>query len=155
MTVAQSVVQTTIAGAYTAKTVNGTAVRTPLAQLKASLGLTASQKPYIMIFDTDAKKSHLAMDCVNAAADALNAKLVATLNVELGAKENNKWVTLSSGSAALVVGLPKDADLTKTHFVVCVQPGGVLTILEDQDTEASTVTFEVQAGIGTYAIIEQ
>lgn len=146
-------VKTTIAGAYAAKSVAGVAVTTPIANLKASLGLTGSQTPYIMIFDTDVKKSNLAMNCVNAAVEALGGNLVTTLNVDLGAKENGKWVALSNGSAGLVIGLPKTADTSKSYSVVCVQPGGVVTILQDQDSSPATVTFEVKAGLGTYGIV--
>lgn len=153
VTVGGSKVQTTVAGAYAAKSVAGVAVITPIANLKASLGLSGSQTPYIMVFDTDPKKSDLAMNCVNAAVDALGGSLVATLNVDLGAKENGKWVALSNGSAGLVIGLPKTADTSKTYSIVCVQPGGVVTILQDQDASPATVTFEVKAGLGTYGIV--
>lgn len=146
-------VKTTVAGVYAAKSVAGVAVTTPLANLKASLGLTGSQTPYIMVFDTDVKKSNLAMNCVNAAVEALGGNLVSTLNVNLGAKENGKWVSLSNGSAGLVIGLPKTADTSKNYSVVCVQPGGVVTILQDQDASPATVTFEVKAGLGTYGIV--
>lgn len=146
-------VRTTIAGAYAAKSVAGAAVITPVETLRANLGLSNAQTPYIIIFDTDAKKSNLAMNCVNAAVDALDGKIVSTLNVDLRAKENGKFVTLTNGSAGLVIGLPKNADTSKTYSVVCVQPGGVVTILQDQDDSPATVTFEVKAGLGTYGIV--
>lgn len=145
--------KTSVAGAYAAKSVQGIAVVTPLAAVKASLGLTGSQVPAITIYDTDLKKSSAAMASINAAADALGAKVIVSLNINLGAKDKGKWVTLSSGSVALTAGLPKNADITKTYSAILVQPGGVITIFEDQDTNPKTVTFEVKAGIGTYAIV--
>lgn len=153
VSVAGTSVRTSIAGVYAAQKVQGVAVVTPLAAVKTSLGLTGSQVPAIIIYDTDAKKSYRAMECVNAAAASINGTVVACLNIDLGAKENGKWVTLSSGSVGLVVGLPKGADTSKTYSVICVQPGGVVTILEDQDVNPATVTFEVQAGLGTYALV--
>lgn len=152
MKIAGTDVKTTIAGGYAAKKVEGVAVTTPMADVKAKLGLSAGQTPYVVVYDTDAKKSHLAMDCVNAAAESLGADFVAAINVDLGAKENGKFVSLANGSIAMVVGIPK-VDVTKTYYMVCVQPGGVVTILEDQDTNPETVTFAVQAGLGTYAIV--
>lgn len=147
-------VQTSIAGVYAAETVNGVAVTTPAVDLTAALGLTNGQKPAIIIYDTDQKKSSAAMVSVNAAIEALGGgELTAVLNVDLGAKQNGKWVTLSNGSVAMKAGLPKTADTTKTYSVICVQPGGATTILEDQDADPATVTFAVQAGLGTYAII--
>ena len=89
---------------------------------------------------------------VNAAAESIGAAFVAAINVDLGAKENGKFVSLKDGSIAMVVGIPK-VDVTKTYSMVCVQPGGVVTILEDQDANPKTVTFAVQAGLGTYAIV--
>ena len=147
-------VKTSIAGVYAAESLNGVAVTTPEAVLAAALGLTSGQKAAIIIYDTDQKKSTAAMVSVNAAIEALGgADLVSTLNIDLGAKQNGKWVTLSNGSVALKAGLPKTADTTKTYSVICVQPGGATTILEDQDTDPATVTFAVQAGLGTYAIV--
>lgn len=145
--------KTSLEGVYAAKSVQGIAVKTAFADVKAALGLTGTQKPVVIIYDTDAKKSSAAMVSVNAAAEALGAKVVSSLNIDLGAKEKGKWVTLKDGSVAVAAGLPKDADTSLTYSVVCVQPGGETTILEDQDTNANTVTFEVKAGLGTYAIV--
>ncbi len=152
MEIAGSKVKTSIAGGYAAKKVEGVAVTTPMADVKTKLGLKAGQTPYVIIYDTDAKKSHLAMDCVNAATESIGATFVAAINVDLGAKENGKFVSLKDGSIAMVVGIPK-VDVTKTYSMVCVQPGGVVTILDDLDTNPKTVTFEVKAGLGTYAIV--
>lgn len=153
ITVAGTTVRTTVAGAYDVKTVQGAAVTTPAANVSANLGLSSGQTPYIMVFDTNAKKSNLAMDCVNAAAEALKGTTVATLNVNLGAKQNGRLITLSQGSIGMVVGLPKNADTSKQYSIVCVQPGGAVTIFEDQDASPATVTFEVKAGLGTYGIV--
>jgi len=146
-------VKTTIAGAVVARSVQGVAVVSPLESIKASLGLKGNEIPYIMVFDTNAKKSPLAMECVNAVVTAMGGQYVTALNVELGAKSNGKFVSLSNGNAAMVTGLPKTADTSKTYSVICVQPKGVVTILEDQDTNPATVTFEIKAGLGTYAIV--
>lgn len=146
-------VKTTVAGVYAARTVQGCAITTDLATVKANLSLEAGQTPKVVIYDTDAKKSYLAIACVDAAAEALGANVVASLNIDLGAIQNGKWVTLSNGNVAMAVGLPKTADTTKVYSVVCVQPGGTVTVLEDQDANPNTVTFEIKAGLGTYAVV--
>ena len=146
-------VRTSLSGVYAAQKVRGCAVTTDLATVKANLGLKTGQNPKIVIYDTDAKKSDKAMACVNAAAEALGGTVVASLNIDLGAVEKGKWIELKDGSVAMAVGLPKDADTTKTYSVICVQPGGVVTILEDKDTNPKTVTFDVKAGLGTYALV--
>lgn len=151
--VAGSNVKSTIAGAYAVKSLQGAAVTTPLADIKASLNLKDGQTPYIMAFDTDAKKSPLAMDCVNAAISTQGGTLITAINVDLGARENGRLVSLKNGSAALAVGLPKNADTDKTYYVVCVQPGGAISILKDQDSNPKTVTFEIRAGLSLYALV--
>lgn len=151
-TIGGSKVQTTVGGVYFTKAVAGVAVVTPLADVKASLGLTDSMTPHVILFDTDVKKSHLAMQCVNDAIAAYGGNFVTALNIDLGARQGGKRVSLSNGSAGLMIGLPKNADLTKTYYVVCVQPGGVVTVLEDADESPASVTFEIKAGLGTYAI---
>lgn len=145
--------ETSIGGVYAANSVDGTVIQTPKEEIKEALKLSGSQTPVILIYDTDVKKSTNAMVCVNAAVESIGGDLVSTMNIDLGAKEDGKWVTLQDGSVAMSAGLPKDADTTKTYSIVCVQPGGVITILEDQDQDPNTVTFPIQAGLGTYAIV--
>lgn len=148
------VVQTSVAGFYGAKTVEGCAINLSTEDIKAALNLGNGEKPAVVIYDTDQKKSSAAMASVNAAIEALGGgKMVASLNIDLGARKDGKWVELKDGSVAMKTGLPKDADTTKTYVVICVQPGGATTVLEDQDTNPATVTFAVQAGLGTYALV--
>lgn len=155
VTVGGAAVRSTIAGATIVKNLQGVAVITPMADIKASLGLTGRQTPYMIAYDTSAKKSPLAMKCVNAAIEAAGGTFITAINVDLCAKENGRIVKLSNGSAAMVAGLPKTANQNKSYYVVCVQPGGVITILQDQDTNPATVTFEIKAGLATYAIVAQ
>lgn len=152
VSVGGTLIKSSIAGASTVKSFQGVAVTTPAADLKANLGLKDGQTAFVMSFDTNAKKSPLAMSCINAAIESTGGNFVTAINVELGAKENGKFVSLKNGSAAMVAGLPKNVDTSKTFYVVCVQPGGIITILQDQDTNPKTVTFEIKAGLGTYAL---
>jgi hypothetical protein len=147
--------KTTIGGTIAATSVQGVAVKTALADVKTALGLTGKQTPVITVYDTDLTLSKKAVATAKAAATALGGSYVTALNVELGAKESGKFVTLKNGSVAMAAGLPKNADTTKTYSVVCVRPGGNIFILQDQDTDPTTVTFEVKAGTGTYALIAQ
>lgn len=156
--VAGSNVTTTIGGGYAAKSVQGAAVTTPLAEVRANLGLKNGQVPKITVYDTDPAKSPAAVACINATLDAMGLSedaVVATLNIDLYAKSGADYVALADGSVAMVTGLPKNADTTKTYSVICVQPGGVVNVFEDLDTNPKTVTFEVQAGIGTYALVAE
>lgn len=148
-------VRTSVAGVYAASSVLGTAVKTSVEDVKTSLGLEEGQTPVIIIYDVDAEKSVNAMASINVAADSMGADVVASLHIELGAKEKGEWITLSDGNVALVTGLPKDADTSLTYSVLCVQRGGIVTVLEDLDTNPETVTFAVNTGVGAYAIVAE
>lgn len=75
--VARFIVKTSVAGLYAAKEIQGAAITNLYADIKSKLQLSDSQTPYIMIFDTDTKKSNKAMDSINAAITALgNVKIV-------------------------------------------------------------------------------
>ena len=151
--VAGSEVRTSIGGVYAAESVRGTAVTTSAADVRTSLGLKDGQKPVIIIYDVDEKKSVNAMASINTAADAMQADVVACLHIELGAKEHGSWVALSDGSIALKAGRPKNADKSLTYSVLCVQPGGEITVYEDMDNDPNTVTTPVKAGVNAYAIV--
>lgn len=153
MNVAGTEVKTSVAGVYDVATVRGAAVTMSTEEVKESLGLSENQKPTIFVYDVDAKKSVNAMASINAAAEATGTNVVACIQVELGVKENGKWVDLEDGSVALMTGLPRNADTSLTYSVICVQEGGVITVLEDLDTDPNTVTFAVNAGLGAYAIV--
>jgi hypothetical protein len=155
ISVGGSAVATSIGGVYGAMSVEGTAITTDVDTVKANLGLTPNQTPVIIIYDTDATKSVNAMSCVDAAVEAMGGTFVTALDVNIGARTDGQWVDLTNGSVAMKAGLPKDADPSKTYSIVCVQTGGVVTVLEDKDTNPNTVTFDVQAGLGLYAIVAQ
>lgn len=146
-------VVTTVAGVYAAQTVQGAAITVPTADIKAALNLGTGQSPKVVMYDTDPAKSTAAMACVNAAAEVLGAEVLACLNIDLSAVQGGKRVELADGSVGMAVGLPKGADASKTYSIVCVRPGGATETFEDQDTNPKTVTFPVQAGLGTYAIV--
>lgn len=153
VSVAGTEIKTSVGGVYGATGVLGTAVSTSEADVRAALGLTQEQTPAIIIYDVDPNKSVNAMASIHAAADAMGADITACLYIELGAREDGKWVTLSDGNIAFVAGLPRSADTSLTYSVLCVQEGGVITVLEDLDTDPDTVTFAVNAGLGAYAIV--
>ncbi|MDE5804391.1 MAG: hypothetical protein K2I22_15910 [Lachnospiraceae bacterium] len=153
ISVAGTEIKTSVAGVYGAMSVSGTAVSTSAEDVKTALALTEEQTPAIVIYDVDPKKSVNAMASIHAGAEATGTEIVACLHIELGARESGKWITLSDGNVALVAGLPKSADTSLTYLVLCVQEGGVITVLEDLDTNPDTVTFAVEAGLGAYAIV--
>lgn len=147
-------VQTTVAGVYLANKVAGIAITTPVKELSEKLNLKDGQKAYVVAYDFDQKKSYNAMKSLSMAAEVLGADFVEAINVNLGAMQNGKFIKLEDGSVQMAVGIPKTAlDVNKTYSVIGVQSGGAITYYEDLDNDPQTVTFNVKAGLGAYAIV--
>ncbi len=147
----------TVKGLYAAKSVQGAVVLTPLAELKAAYGLDANQTPYLIMMDTDAKKSHLAMDSLNAAAAALGATMGPVVNINLGAMTAGKFAPLSADGTdvAFTIGLPTNfVQADANYAVICVRQGGAVSVLYDCDTDPNTVTFNMKGGLGCYAVVK-
>ena len=150
-------VKSNVAGTYLATSVNGTVVTTSQAAIAQGYGLTGAEKPYAKFMNMDAKKSYLAAAAIHAAAQAKGAVVGPMLNIELGKMSAGKYSLLPSEGAAirLSLGIPKSfAQADAAYAVVCVRPGGVVTILEDVDTNPNTVTFDTTGGAGAYAMIK-
>ena len=149
-------ITTTIKGAYLAKTINGFAVTTGAQDVVASYALKAGQTPYILVMDTDAKKSNNAMASLTAAAAALGAEMGPVINIDLGYRDHNMFYTLPTDGAkvAMTLGIPADfAQADATYAVIVVRYGGAIEVLEDLDADPATVSFETSAGLGCYAVV--
>ena len=152
--VAGDVNLTNVAGDYSAESVRGVAVTTPFEDVKAALGLTANQRPTVVIYDAEKKASPEAIACLEGAEQDAGATEVASLYFELGAKEDGKWLSqVTDATVTVKVGLPKTADRTKTYSVIRIEENGVITMLNDLDTNDKTVTFEATTGVGVYGIV--
>ena len=150
-------VKSSVNGVYVATSVNGTAITTSLANIANSYNLSSGEKPYARIYNMDVKKSSQAASVINQAAEAMGAAVGPYVNVELGKMGGGKFSLLPSDGAAVTLkfGIPKSfAQSGKTYAVVCVRPGGAVTILEDTDSNPDTVTFNTTGGQGAYAIIK-
>ena len=150
-------VTTTVQGVYLATCVSGTAITTSIADISGSYGLTAGEVPYARFYNMDAKKSYLAKAVIDNAAAAVGGTVGPCFNIEIGKKANGRFSLLSQegGKIAVKVGIPKSfVQDGKTFAVVCVRPGGTVSILQDTDTNPDTVTFETTGGQGAYAIIK-
>lgn len=150
-------VRSTISGVYCATKVDGVVITTELSSIIQGYGLTSNEKPYAMIWDLDPKKSYLAQQVIDLAAASQGAEVGPALNIELGKKSEGKYSLLSSDGSAirLAVGIPAGfAQDGKTFAVVRVRSGGVVTILQDLDSDPNTITFDTTGGSGAYAIIK-
>lgn len=150
-------VRSTVSGVYCATKVDGVAITTGLSSLTQGYGLTANEQPYAMVWDLDPKKSYLAQQVIDLAAASQDAEVGPALNIELGKKTGGKYSLLSSDGPdiRLAVGIPASfAQDGKTFAVVRVRSGGVVTILQDLDSDPNTITFDTTGGAGAYAIIK-
>ena len=157
VTVAGQKIVTTVEGAYLANTVDGIAVMTPADSIKGAYGLTASQKLYAIVMDTDQARSYNAMASLNAAAAALSATMGPVLNIDLGFKENGKYTSLptNGGEIMMTVAIPEEfQDAAASYAVVVVRTGGVITVLPDLDGNVETITFNTTGGLGCYALVK-
>lgn len=149
-------VKTTVAGVYLATSVNGCAVTTGLSTISSSYGLAAGERPYARFYNLEAKRSPLAKAAIDNAAASLNATVGPYVNIELGKMSGGKYSLLPSNGAEIEIklGIPKNfAQEGKTFAMICVRPGGAVSVLKDIDTDPNTITFNTTGGQGAYAII--
>lgn len=150
-------VNTTVSGVYLATAVNGSAVTTGLGTIAGSYGLAGDEKPYARFYNLEAKRSPLAHAAIADAAASLNAVVGPEINIELGKVKGGKYSLLSADGTEIEIklGIPKSfAQADKNFAVVCVRPGGKVTILQDKDNNPDTITFGTTGGQGAYAIIK-
>ncbi len=150
-------VKTSLRGVYLATCVNGVAISTSTANIASSYNLGAGETPYARVYNMDVKKSPLAAAAINQAAEALGAAVGPYINVELGFLKGGKFGLLPSDGAAITMsfGIPKSfVQDGKTYAVICVRPGGAVTVLPNTSTNPNVVTFTTTGGQGAYAIIK-
>ncbi len=147
--------KSTVQGVYIATSVNGTAITSGLAGITSGYGLAAGEVPYARFSNMDAKKSVLAKAVIDNAATALGATVGPCINIEIGKKAGGKFSLLSQDgeNITIKVGIPKAfAQSGKTFAMICVRPGGAVTVLQDTDSDPNTITFDTTGGQGAYAI---
>lgn len=150
-------IRSSISGVYLATAVNGSAVTTGLDAIAGAYGLSGDERPYARLYNLEAQRSPLAYAAIVDAAASLNAVVGPAINIELGKIKGGKYSLLSADGAEIEIklGIPKSfAQADKNFAVVCVRPGGKVTVLQDKDTNPETVTFDTTGGQGAYAIIK-
>lgn len=150
-------VKSSVPGVFLAKEIAGAAPTVSLADFKAAFSLTAGQTPYVVVADTNQKKSTAAMASLNAATAVLGAHMGPVLNIDLGAMTKGKFAQLPAGATVpFTIALPanfRGGDYT--YSVVGVQAGGVVTVYKDTDSNPNTVTFAIPGGLGCYAVVRK
>lgn len=145
-------VKSTVSGVYLATSVNGVAVTT----IADSYGLAKNEKAYVRAYNFDSKRSTAAKAVIDSAAASMGAEVGPVINFEFGKMADGKFSLLPSDGASfnVKVGIPKSfAKEGKTYAIVCVRPGGTVSIIKDADNDPNTVTFPTTAGQAAYALI--
>mgnify|MGYP000825956534 CR=1 FL=1 len=146
-------VRSQVGGVYVLKKGIGVAVNLPAATIALNYGLGAGERAFVKAFDMDVKKSNLAYQCMVDTAAAYGASIVGTINLELGKMSGGVYSLLPAGAEIPVSFSVPVAAQGRTVAVIRVQEGGVVTVLQDTDTNPATVTFNTTGGAGAYAII--
>lgn len=147
-------IKTTVAGAYLAKSVTGLAVTSSVADLKASLGLAANETPYLIAYDLTSKKNPASFAALDAAAASQNATVVAKFELDFAKRAGNKLTMLNGGKIPMLVGI-KVADFVAgaNYAVICVTPGGAVSVIPAAVVASGALGFEAVAGQAAYAVV--
>ncbi len=147
-------IKSQISGSYmlNGASIAGVAVRQGDDAIKAAAGLGKNEKPFMVAYDINAKKSPAAMKSINDAAAAYGATVLGAVNMDLGKMTNGKFSDLPAGVTVPVTLGVKNAN-GRTLKAVKVLPGGATQVLDDQDNDANTLTFDVTGGLAAYAVI--
>ena len=152
VTVAGTVIKSDVAGAYWVKTLAGVAVRQSSATIKTAAGLANNETPYVRAYDITRAKSPAAFASFDAAAAAVGGTVIGAVNIDLGKLAGRNFSSLDAGiKVPTTIGVANANG--RTLAVVKVVPGGATEILQDQDDNANTVTFDIQGGLAAYAVI--
>lgn len=149
-------VKSAVSGVYLATSVNGVAVTTGMTTIADSYGLAKNEKAYVRAYNFDSKRSTAAKAVIDSAAASMGAEVGPIINFEFGKMADGKFSLLPSDGASfnVKVGIPKSfAKEGKTYAIVCVRPGGAVSIIKDADNDPNTVTFPTTAGQAAYALI--
>lgn len=148
--------QSSIGGSYAATSVNGIAITTPAATVASNIGVGAGERAVVQTWDVTAKGSPAAMRSLEIAAGSVGAKLGPAVEICLNKRDKDgKFVALlgQGGRATTTIGIPSSFRGAGQYAVVRVISGGWFEILQDKDSNPDTVTIDIAAGNGAYAII--
>ncbi len=154
VSVAGSEMRTSIPGTYAARRIRGAAVTDAYVNAEARLGLRRGQTPYITVSDTEVREHPREMEQLGLIVDAMESdKVEAVLDISLEARKKGKSIRASHGSVYVTVGLSVRRAFEEAAYVICVRPDGELVVMRDVDSNPDTVTFDVRAGAGVYAVV--
>lgn len=147
-------IKTTVVGAYLAKSVTGLAVTSSVADLKASLGLAANETPYLIAYDLTSKKNPASFAALDAAAASQNATVIAKFELDFAKRAGSKLTMLNGGKIPMLVGIKASDFVAGANYaVICVTPGGAVSVIPAAVVASGALGFEAVAGQAAYAVV--
>lgn len=144
---------TSTVGAYSAASVKGVAVVTPMKDVNAALGLSGKSFGYVIA--RDSLRGPLAMAQVEKFVSASGVEMGSVLDILLGKTANGEPVSFLDkveGNVRFVVGIPDNFAGNYDYAMVRMESGGALTVLPDIDNDPTILTFESNAS-GLFAMV--
>ena len=149
-------IRSSISGVFLLEKGIGLATVTNSTAIASDYELDKEARPYVKAYDMDVKKSTLAKACMDATAEAFGARVFGYINFELGQMEAGKYSLLSGGKGIdAVISIPS-VNYTEgaTYAVICVQEGGVISILKDTNPDNNVIDVTLPAGHCALALVE-
>lgn len=151
-TIGGKVVKSTVPGSYQlGTTVKAVVFTQSLDGIKAAAGMTGTDRPYARVYESNAKKSPLALETANGAAAALGKTLLSDtgININIGKMSAGKFTSLTD-SVKTPVTVALKGDAAGATSVIAVGPKGVVVAIEATNDGAGNITFEAIGGQYTY-----
>ncbi|MBQ9990403.1 MAG: hypothetical protein IJP31_05605 [Lachnospiraceae bacterium] len=149
-------IKSSINGVFLLEKGIGVATVADSAAIAASYSLPNGARAYVKAYDMDVKRSNLAKACMDAAAAAYGAEAFGYINFELGMMQGGKYSLLSGGNGVdAVLSIPgKNLVAGANYGVICVQEGGVITILRDATPGDGVISVTLPAGRCALALVK-
>ncbi|SCY45730.1 hypothetical protein [Butyrivibrio sp. INlla14] len=149
------VIKSAVAGASTVTSFKGVAVKAnDSAIVAAGAAIAKGERAYVKSYDVTAKTSPAVYASFNGCAKALGGTVISAMNVDFGKMAGKKYSQLDPNvQVPVTVGIPGKVQAGKTYAMIKVLPGGATEVLADQDTDPNTVTFNIQGGLASYALV--
>ena len=149
-------IKSSVGGVFILEKGIGVATLTGASDLAARYALPNGARAYVKAYDMDVKKSNLAKACMDNAAAAYGATAFGYLNFELGMMQNGKYSLLAGGQGVdAVLSIPSNVFVAGGNYgVICVQEGGVVTILRDTTPDNNVITVTLPAGRCALALVK-
>lgn len=149
-------IKTSISGVYMFEKGIALATLTGASDVAARYALPNGARAFIKAYDMDVKRSNLAKACMDSAAAAYGATAFGYLNFELGMMQNGKYSLLAGGQGVdVALSIPANVFVAGGNYgVICVQEGGIITILKDTTPDNNVITVTLPAGRCALALVK-